>query len=196
LEEKGHYALVNCTKQTIYVRVTQGGDALLNKIRNLLDELQSHQTKQERVSVDGQNYVLIEKLKAHSSKNPEIDTETGKWIQSSEFDTFLKRDTTAQFSKEDKLKNQFLKMTLQDLQESARVQVRKDKIQEAIQIVETWTEVHSDGGIQQAITLIAADWAALQKQNIHGIIEHGQDLNRIAHIRSRLLEIYKVSSLS
>jgi small GTP-binding protein len=196
LAENGHYALVNCIKQTIYVRVTQGGDALLNKIRNLLDELQSHQTKQERVSVDGQNYVLIEKLKAHSSKNPEIDTETGKWIPFAAFDTFLKRDGSVQFSDKDAEKNNYLKMTLQDLQEAVRVQVGKDKIQEAIQIVETWAAIHSDDGIQQAITLIAADRAALQKQNIHGIIEPGQDLNRIAHIRSRLLEIHKVSSLS
>jgi hypothetical protein len=57
--EQEHYALVNCAKQTIYVRVTHGGDRLLNKIRNLLDKLQEYQTKTERISVDGENYIAL-----------------------------------------------------------------------------------------------------------------------------------------
>ncbi|MEY4936981.1 MAG: hypothetical protein RIS64_3340, partial [Bacteroidota bacterium] len=196
LHENGHYALVKCTKQTIYVRVTHGGTVLLDKIRNLLDELQKDLNIREKVSFNGENYCFRQDVEAHPSENQLIVDVTGQLIPFSGFEIFKKTNPTVQFSDKDAAKNNYLKMMLHDLQESVRVQVSKDKIQEAIQIVETWAKVHSDGGIQHAITLIAADWAALQKQNIHGIIEHEQDLNRIAHIRNRLLDIHKVSHIN
>ncbi|MBB3838677.1 GTPase SAR1 family protein [Runella defluvii] len=93
-----HYALVECQGNEIRVRVTAGGRVLLNKIRNLFEKLRDSKGI-ETVSLDGENYVLLDELKNRSKDNPKLKTVNGTWIEVDGLEVFLERDENASFDK-------------------------------------------------------------------------------------------------
>lgn len=93
-----HYALVECQGNEIRVRVTAGGIALLNKIRNLFEKLRDSKGI-ETVSLDGENYVLLDELENRSKDNPKLKTVNGTWIEVAGLEVFLERDENASFDK-------------------------------------------------------------------------------------------------
>ncbi|MDX2248821.1 MAG: COR domain-containing protein [Bacteroidia bacterium] len=96
IKDEKEKAMIETRENEINVRVTLGGKKLLDKIRNLLEEIQG-KTGSESVSVDGVNYVLLEKLKNHSPRNPEIECENGEWVEYKLFEPFLHKDEQAKF---------------------------------------------------------------------------------------------------
>ncbi|MFN8349050.1 MAG: COR domain-containing protein [Spirosomataceae bacterium] len=99
--EAVHFALVECQSKEIRVRVTEGGRELLNKIRNLFEKLRDSKGI-ETVSLDGENYVLMEELQKHPKDNPKIKTVKGTWIGASGLEIFLERDERIHFEEPQK----------------------------------------------------------------------------------------------
>jgi GTPase SAR1 family protein len=195
LHENGHYALVKCTKQTIYVRVTHGGTVLLDKIRNLLDELQKDVNIREKVSFNGENYCFRQDVEAHPSENQLILDVTGQLIPFSGFEIFKKTNPSVQFSEKDAAKNNSLKMTFQDLQESVRKEVATATIDEAIELVENWATTHNDKGLKNFIAQCAGEWKTLKRDKLMGITDRAQILHHSQAITNKLLNIQDVSDL-
>lgn len=98
LREDDQLALVEARDSVITVQVTENGKALLEKVRNLLEDLQDS-PGQESVSVDGRRYVLLEKLMKHSFENPSILYEDGEWEAFELFGPFWGKDESARFEK-------------------------------------------------------------------------------------------------
>ncbi|MEZ4829179.1 MAG: COR domain-containing protein [Bacteroidia bacterium] len=125
IKEEKEKAMIETREKEIMVRVTTGGKKLLDKIRNLLEELQG-KTGVESVSVDGINYVLLEKLKNHSPKNPQIDCENGEWVEYKLFEPFLHKDEQAKFD---------LKTETTDTMNIIQQLVTQERLSEAIQLL-------------------------------------------------------------
>lgn len=97
LKESDQLALIEAPDKTVQVTVTENGKPLLDKIRNLFDELQGGKGV-ESVSVDGENFVLLDKLKQHPADVSKIETETpGIWADVKPLAVFLNRDEKARF---------------------------------------------------------------------------------------------------
>lgn len=79
LEEDSAMALIETQAKEIKVRITENGKNLLDKIRNLLADLQTDKVV-ESVSLNGEDYVLLENLKSHHHANMYIKAESGKDI--------------------------------------------------------------------------------------------------------------------
>ncbi|MFM9951382.1 MAG: COR domain-containing protein [Saprospiraceae bacterium] len=100
LKEADKLALVETfeKEKTVQVVVTENGKPLLDKIWNLLEKLQDGKGVAS-VSVDGENFVLLEKLKHHPADVSKIETETPNvWVDAKPLSVFLSRDEKASFN--------------------------------------------------------------------------------------------------
>lgn len=125
IKEEKEKAMIETRENEINVRVTLGGKKLLDKIRNLLEEIQG-KTGTESVSVDGVNYVLLEKLKTHSPRNPEIECENSEWVEYKLFEPFLHKDEQAKFE---------IKTETTDKMNIIQQLVAQERLGEAIQLL-------------------------------------------------------------
>ncbi len=81
----------------IQIQVGISSKALLDKIRNLLAELQNS-TGTESVSRDGKNFVPLEKLKNHNSeKSATIESESGDYLSYESLEIFLQQSEHTTF---------------------------------------------------------------------------------------------------
>ena len=99
LREGEQKAEVEATEREIHVQVTKDGKDLLDKIRNLLENLQDGKGE-ESVSVDGNNYVLLEELKKLPQNVPSIQNRDGEWIDVAPLNIFRNKDEWAIFKEE------------------------------------------------------------------------------------------------
>ncbi len=85
-------ALIEAKETELLIRVTKQSKGLLEKIRKLLEELQDENGK-ESVSLDGQNYVLLQTLEAYPPDLPKIEchNQPGKWLPVAPFKVFLSK---------------------------------------------------------------------------------------------------------
>lgn len=96
LREEDRLALVEAQDRVITVQVTENGKELLDKVRNLVEQLQDSPGI-ESVSVDGKRYVSLEALKNHSRNNPEVICEDGSYELFEKYQPFLGKDENARF---------------------------------------------------------------------------------------------------
>ncbi len=87
-------------KRQIYVRVTKGSKQLLDKIRNLLEELQDEKGE-ESVSADGNSFVLLKDLLTHPTSEPRIRCLDKQYQNYTDFAPFLGKDVNTTFGKSD-----------------------------------------------------------------------------------------------
>ncbi|MCU0390923.1 MAG: hypothetical protein MUE81_07380, partial [Thermoflexibacter sp.] len=98
LKEDNARALVETQEyeKEIKVRITENGKNLLDKIRNLLTDLQTDKVI-ESVSLNGEDYVLLENLKYHHPENKYIKAENGKDVLAKDLHFFLEINKQAIF---------------------------------------------------------------------------------------------------
>lgn len=95
LKEEGVYALVQAGKREIQVAAPEAGLPLLEKVRNLLEELQGDRPE-EMVSLNGQDYVRLQELKnSEYELIPTVDN--GKMLPTKDFAVFLDRKPQQKF---------------------------------------------------------------------------------------------------
>jgi hypothetical protein len=95
LKEEGVYALVQAGKREIQVAAPEAGLPLLEKVRNLLEELQGDRAE-EMVSLNGEDYVHLQELKnSEYELIPTVDN--GKMLPTKDFAVFLDRKPQQKF---------------------------------------------------------------------------------------------------
>ena len=101
LKEENQLALVEARKKEkeILVRVSRNGKPLMDKIRNLLEQLED-QKGVESVSLDGKSYVGIQALEENPKDNPKIKADNGEEVLVRDLAIFLQRDKNASFEKD------------------------------------------------------------------------------------------------
>lgn len=93
LREGEQLAMVEAREKEkeIRVQVTENGKELLDKIRNLLEDLQDEKGE-ESVSVDGNNYVLLKALEKLPQNVPSIQNQDGEYIDVAPLAIFRNKD--------------------------------------------------------------------------------------------------------
>ncbi|MFK7945956.1 MAG: COR domain-containing protein [Saprospiraceae bacterium] len=116
LKEGKSRALVEAQGKNVIVQVTRNGKQLLDKIRNELNDInQDNQDSiRESISLDGESYVSVEKLKNCNRNNETIKTENGKDILLKDLLFFLETNQNVRF-KTSKTKEKMNSSQLKDL---------------------------------------------------------------------------------
>lgn len=83
-------------RNKIRIQITPNAKELLDKIRNLIEELQDD-PGEEYVGVVSDDYVLLEKLASHPVDIDRIETENGNWMPKESLNIFLQKDQQAEF---------------------------------------------------------------------------------------------------
>ncbi len=133
LRENKQLALVEIIdEQEILVRVTPNGKHLMDKIRNLLEELQDDQGE-EKVSLNGDYFVSLDSLLEDSPNNREIKADNGHWIKKEPLlAIFQHKNEQATFvgdlkkEVEEFLKQDELRKALERLEEAGPQQIREE----------------------------------------------------------------------
>lgn len=101
LKEGDQLAMVEASEETrqIKVQLTENGKLLLDKIRNLLEDLQDH-PGEESVSVDGLNFVSVSTLKTLPKENSKVQAQNGEWVKVEPLSIFLNKDDSLRFGEE------------------------------------------------------------------------------------------------
>ncbi|MEZ4960421.1 MAG: COR domain-containing protein [Saprospiraceae bacterium] len=179
LREGDKLAMVEAPDKTVHVVVTENGKPLLDKIRNMLEELQDNKGE-ESVSLDGEHFVGLDKLKNHPADNPKIETDTpGEWVDVKPFSVFLNKDEKASFNAEkpegEIHPDLFIFKTSEDMKKNIQDLIANARLADALSLLASFAPAGEVIQLQSRLT-------ELERKERMGIIsssEAGLERNKI-----------------
>jgi Effector-associated domain 11 len=80
-------------------------------------------------------------------------------------------------------------MTIKDLKKAVRTLIGAAQFEKAFELLEHWVEAHKDWDSQKLLTLIQADFNALKRKRIRGVLSFDEERRTVNDITDRLLAL-------